>query len=117
MSKNILNELYDNVTSVCQSQNNNYCQCDKFEDYGSFRNRFDDIKNKQSSDKLIHALLLLNKKFPNQKMIVDGAHVDILTLTINGNDCEQLTDDEILELIKYGTYFDDELDCLRITIT
>lgn len=88
------------------------------ERFDSFDNeflKFDRIANKRSKRPDMHAFLLLDELFPDpdQHMIPAACH-DQIFLGIDEEECETLSDDHILELVRCGVFLDSEFGSLSM---
>lgn len=77
---------------------------------------FDRIENKLNDRPDIHAFLLLDKLFPSKgRDIISAAEHDMFYLDI---DCEVLaeniTEADVLDLVRCGIFYDDETDGLAM---
>lgn len=88
------------------------------ERFGSFDNeyrKFDRIPNQRSKRPDLHAFLLLDELFPDPgQRIVPAACHDQIFLGIDEEECETLSDDHILELVRCGVFLDPESDSLSM---
>lgn len=78
---------------------------------------FKDIKNKLSKRDDLHAFLLLDKIIPNDHSMIASADHDVIYLNIEIEDLEQaVTEEQIIELIRCGVFYDEEFDCLGMFV-
>jgi hypothetical protein len=79
--------------------------------------KFELVENKKSSRQDLHAFILLDSLFElNHRDIVAAASHDVIYLETSSEDCEKLTDDQILELTRCGVMYDSENDCLSMFV-
>lgn len=69
---------------------------------------FDTIVNKRSKKSDLHAFLLLDELVPNKgNDIIGGADHDVIYLGVELNELEDITEYQIIELIKCGVHISD----------
>ena len=68
--------------------------------------KFDRVENKKSNRSDLHAFVLLDELFPGKEKIISGAGSDQIWLSIEDKEIEKLTDDQIVELLRCGVYYD-----------
>ena len=73
---------------------------------------FDDIKNKRSSRRDLHAFLLLAELEPSNDKIISGASHDEIEIGVSMETIEALNEFQILELVRCGVFFDAEEEYL-----
>lgn len=79
--------------------------------------KFDRIENKRSQRPDMHAWLLLDELFPNPGCdMVCAADHDKIWLDVEGDKLNNLTDDQILELVRCGITYDSLGDCLSMNV-
>lgn len=80
--------------------------------------RFDLVENKRSNRPDLHALIRLDEWFPvNKKQdIIAGASRDQIWLDTAEEDIAKLTDEQILELLCCGVFYDSDNDSLTIFV-
>ena len=87
---------------------------DRFEavndEYGNFCN----VRNKLSTRSDIHAFILLNNIFPDSRDMVCAASHDAIFLEPDSYQIEQLTDEQILDLVRCGVMHDEENESLSM---
>jgi hypothetical protein len=76
--------------------------------------KFDRVQNKRSNRPDLHAFLLLESLFPGTDDIVSGAEHDKIWLDVHEDQASELSDDQIMELIRCGVMYDDENYCLAM---
>lgn len=75
--------------------------------------KFDRVANKLSQRPDLHAFIWLDRRFPGQTHdMISGAEHDEFYLNIAGEQIEQLTADEIVDLHRCGVRYDSDYDCL-----
>ena len=87
---------------------------ERFEDVDNEFGDFEKIKNKRSNRPDLHAFLLLDELFPGDDDIISASQHDEFYLNISADNIEILTDEQILELIRCGVMYNDELECLSM---
>lgn len=85
---------------------------EKFESFSDDYLKFDLVNNRYSNRPDLHALILLDKKFPDNEDLITAAEHDIIFLNISEYDLNLLSDDEILTLVRCGFTYDSEYNCL-----
>lgn len=74
--------------------------------------KFYRIKDKHSQSPDLHAFIMLDKLFPDKSEMVNNAHHDEIVLRIDVEQIEQLTEDQVIELIRCGIHYDPEIESL-----
>lgn len=74
--------------------------------------QFEAIQNKKSNRTDLHAFIVLDEWFPGNSDIIASAEHDEFFLGIEAEQIQQLTDDQILELVRCGVSFSEEYQCL-----
>lgn len=74
--------------------------------------KFKRVESKKTNRPDLHAFLLLDELFPDNKDIVSAASHDELWLSIESEDIEKLTEDQILELTRCGIRYDEDSLCM-----
>jgi|ERR1700722_1029659 len=78
--------------------------------------KFSIIQNKLASRKDLHALIVLDKILPHKEGgddIISAAEHDQFWLAIDVNElAEVITEEQIIELIRCGVFYDSEVDVL-----
>lgn len=69
--------------------------------------QFDRVQNKRSNRPDLHAFLLLDELFPENRDMVCAARHDEIFLDVSEDDAGTLTDEQIIELIRCGVRFGD----------
>ncbi|MCK5614645.1 hypothetical protein KAR91_72945 [Candidatus Pacearchaeota archaeon] len=87
---------------------------DKFEAVNDEFRDFDKVENKRAGRADLHAFILLDELFPGAGDIICACDYEEYYLNIREDQIEQLTDDQILELVRCGVIHDDEHDSLRL---
>lgn len=80
--------------------------------------RFDVVENKRSNRPDLHAMIRLDEWFPankNQDIIASASH-DQIWLDASEEDIEKITDEQILELLRCGVFYDSDNDSLTIFV-
>ncbi len=87
---------------------------DKFEAVDKEYLKFERIENKKSLRPDVHAFIMLDKLFPsmNSQDLISSAEYDIIYFDISEQDIENLTNEQILELVRCGIRYDEENECL-----
>jgi hypothetical protein len=87
---------------------------DKFEAVNDEYLKFEKIENKLSNRPDVHAFILLDKLFPSERKtdLIQAAEHDEYFIEIEGEQLLQLTDNQILELVRCGISYSAEYDCL-----
>ena len=80
--------------------------------------RFDLVENKRSNRPDLHAMIRLDEWFPSNKKqdIIAGASHDQIWLDTAEEDIEKLTDEQILELLRCGVFYDSDNDSLTMFV-
>ena len=87
----------------------------RFEAFSDDYAKFDRVKNKFSNRSDIHAFILLDRLFPHSsESIISAAEHDQYFLAIDIEELNELTDDQIQELVRCRIQFNDEFDCLAV---
>lgn len=90
---------------------------DKFELASDDYCKFELVENKKSNRPDLHAFILLDSFFEqNDRDIVAAASHDVIYLEVSGEDLENLTDSQVLELTRCGVMYDSENDCLSMFV-
>ena len=76
--------------------------------------KFELVGNKLSTRPDIHAFILLNEIFPDNRDIVCAAGHDVIWLDVDGEKIASLNDDQVLELTRCGVMHDEESDSLSM---
>lgn len=71
-------------------------------DYLEFRK----VKNKRSKRADLHAFIMLDEWFPSHMDIICSAEHDEIWLEVEDDDLQDLTDDQILELVRCGCIYE-----------
>ena len=87
---------------------------DRFEAVTDDYLKFDRVENKLSTRSDIHAFILLNEIFPGTRDMVCASGHDNIWLDVGSEDCDKLTDDQVLELVRCGVMFDEESGSLSM---
>jgi len=87
---------------------------DRFEAVNDDYLKFEKIENKKSTRPDIHAFILLNEIFPGSRDMVCASGHDNIWLDVDLDDCEKLTDGQILELVRCGVMTDEESGSLAM---
>ena len=87
---------------------------DRFEAVNDEYIKFDRVENKRSLRPDLHAFLLLDELFPNERDMVCSSSHDVFYLDIEGEEIDKLTDEQVLELTRCGVMYDSECDCLSM---
>lgn len=76
--------------------------------------KFERVKNKLSNRPDVHAFILLDKLFSSERGmdLIQASKHDEYYLDIESEQLEQLTDDQILELVRCGISYSAKYDCL-----
>lgn len=75
------------------------------------------VENKRSQRPDSHALLLLDELFPNHGCdIITAADHDQIWLGVEDDDISKLTDEQILELVRCGVWYDSDLESLSMIV-
>jgi hypothetical protein len=79
--------------------------------------KFELVENKKSKRPDLHAFILLDGLFESSdRDIVAAASHDVIYLETSSEDCEKLTDDNIIELTRCGVMYDSENECLSMFV-
>ena len=78
---------------------------DRFEAVQEEFLKFENVQKKRSGRRDIHAFLLLDELFPGGTPVVDHAEHDQIWL--DGPDEPNLTDDQIVELVRCGIMYEE----------
>jgi len=79
--------------------------------------KFDRVGAKRSSRPDVHAFILLTELCPGSGCIVDAAEHDKIWLSIDVGDLESnATEANIVELIRCGVMYDDEMESLAMYV-
>jgi hypothetical protein len=84
----------------------------RFEMFDDEYGEFDRVLKKRSGRPDLHAFVLLDTLFPGVDDMVCYAEHDEIWLDISGDNIANLSDDEILELVRCGVRYDDDNDSL-----
>ena len=76
---------------------------------------FDDIKNKRSSRRDVHAFLLLAELEPSNDKIISAASHDEIAIGVSMETIEALNEFQILEIVRCGVFFDAEEEYLGMS--
>jgi hypothetical protein len=88
---------------------------ERFEAFNDDYLKFDRIENKRNQRPDLHAWLLLDELFPHPGHgIVSAAESGEIWIDVEGEKLEILTDEQILELVRCGVWYDSEYDCLAM---
>ena len=79
---------------------------------GDEYSKFDRISNKKSNRPDLHAFLMLDELFPDNKDIVACAEHDEIWLNVEKKQIESLTDEQIVELCRCGVRYDGQNNSL-----
>ncbi len=85
---------------------------ERFEQFDDDYIDFDGVQNKRSKRPDLHAFLLLDELFPGDTDLVSAAEHDEIYLDIDSDKLDDLTDEQIQELVRCGVRFSKEFDCL-----
>lgn len=79
---------------------------------------FDRIKNKRSKRPDLHAFLLLDELAPGNGDMVVAAEHDQIWIDTKIDDLEHsgITEEQVVELIRCGVFYDDDCDCLAMFV-
>lgn len=76
---------------------------------------FEKVEPKRSNRPDIHAFILLDELFPKPGYgIISGATDDEISLDVKKEDFDNLTDEQILELVRCGVRYAGEYNCLAM---
>ena len=78
--------------------------------------KFDNVKNKNSNRKDLHAFILLDKLFPGKEDILSFASHDEVTLSINYDQIKTLCEDDVIDLMRCGVIYESDYDCLKMFV-
>lgn len=92
--------------------NNITARWDAADNEGNEYLKFDRVEVKLSTRPDIHAFILLNNLFPNNRDIVSGAEHDEIYLDVSSEQIEALTDAQMKELSRCGVRYDSYKGCL-----
>jgi hypothetical protein len=77
---------------------------------------FEEVENKRSNRRDLHAFLLLDELFPiaidRHDDMISAAEHDEFYLDVSWGNIEKLTDDQILELTRCGVRCDEDALCM-----
>lgn len=86
---------------------------DFFEEQNDEFIKFERVENKRSQRRDLHAFMQLDTWIPGDKKIIAAANHDIVYLEVSAQEVvENLSKDQIIELIRCGIGLDSEYDCL-----
>ena len=86
---------------------------ERFEQFDDDAMKFGGVANKLSQRPDLHVFLFLDAKFPRPgRDMVSAAEHDTIYLSVNGEQADSLTDDEIHDMRRCGVMYSDEHDCL-----
>ncbi len=91
------------VVELFEKHNDEYC-------------KFDRINKPLSRRPDIHAFLLLDKLFPGTDKIIDGAGLYEIYLNVELSDIEQITEEDIIDLMRCGVGYNSSTDTLCMFI-
>lgn len=75
--------------------------------------KFEDVKAKMSQRADLHAFMWLDRRFPGgENDIVSCSEHDEIYLDVSSEQIEQLTDDEVRDLVRCGVRYDSSVDSL-----
>ena len=80
---------------------------DRFKKVNDEYLKFHRVENKKSTARDVHAFILLTNKFKITRDIIASAAHDEIYLDVSDNEIPQLTDDEILELVRCGVCYNE----------
>lgn len=90
---------------------------DRFEAWDDEYLEFDRVKNKRSQRPDLHAFLLLDELFPQPGFdMLCGAEHDEVWLSVKLEQVENLTDEQILELVRCGVRHCNDHNCLGMFV-
>jgi len=79
---------------------------DTFEKCNADYLKFNRIENKMSNRPDLHAFLFLDVLFPKNRCMVCSASHDKIWLDVDMEDIEELTEEQIIELVRCGVGYD-----------
>ena len=85
-----------------------------FEKHNNEFLEFDRVENKRSNRPDLHAFILLDQLFPGDSNMISSAEHDEIWLDITTEDIENLTEDQIIELVRCGVRYDEEALCMFV---
>lgn len=83
------------INSIFEKHNNEYI-------------KFDQVQNKRSGRPDLHAFLLLDELFPGNTDMISASEHDEVYLSIDEEQIETLTEEQIIELVRCGVRYDGE---------
>lgn len=90
---------------------------ERFEQYGNSEYiKFERVKNKRSQRPDLHAFLLLDEIIPGNEDIIDSAEHDTIYLSVSKDDLKNITDEQIIELVRCGVKWDWDSDGLIMLV-
>ena len=78
--------------------------------------KFERVPNKRSNRMDLHAFMLLDSIWPNERIMIANADFDEIWLEVSEEQIEQLTDDQILELSRCGVRHDYDTGSLAMFV-
>ena len=87
-----------------------------FEQHNNEGHKFNLVANKLATRPDLHAFMLLDKLFPDSTGcdMIGSAEHDQIWLAVH--DLEQLTEENIVELVRCGVFFDSEIKTLSMFV-
>ncbi len=90
-----------NIEEIFEKHNNEFLE-------------FDRVENKRSNRPDLHAFILLDELFPGDRDLISSAEHDEIWLDITTEDIGNLTEDQIIELVRCGVRYDEEALCMFV---
>ena len=88
-----------------------------FELYQDEHSKFENVKNKFSQKRDLHAFIMLDRLFnDDRRRIVTSASHDEITLFPTLEQIESLTSNKVLELVRCGVMYDEEEEYLGMFV-
>ena len=72
--------------------------------------KFEKVENKLSKRSDLHAFILLDKLFGGSDDIISCAEHDMIVLCVSSDQYNQLTKEQVLELVRCGVMYDYEYE-------
>ncbi len=76
--------------------------------------RFERVENKRSERADLHGFLLLEELFPSNRDMISAAEHDEIWLDTGGEQLDELTDEQVIELLRCGIRYDPDYDRLAM---